>query len=135
MRPPSQLLSLLTLLPMLACRDGARARASDRARLDTTLAHRERVAAAPQRRAGEEFDDCGGSAWCPRLIVIPAGSFTMGVPASAPGFSAFEGPQHHVTIRSFAAGKFDVTRGQWAAFVSATNRPTRRGCSWSGRTG
>jgi len=46
-----------------------------------------------------------------------------------------EGPQQQVNVRRFAAGKFDVTRGDWAAFVSATNRPTRAGCSWTGRSG
>ena len=37
-----------------------------------------------------------------------------------------------VNIQEFAAGKFDITRGQWAVFVSDTNRPTNGGCSWSG---
>lgn len=46
-----------------------------------------------------------------------------------------EGPQRRVSIRQFAVGKFAVTRSQWAAFVSATNRPTRAGCAWTGRTG
>jgi len=27
-----------------------------------------------------------------------------------------------VTIRQFGAGKFDVTRGEWSAFVVATKR-------------
>lgn len=58
----------------------------------------------------------------------------MGALANEPGYNDMEGPQHHVTVRSFAAGTFDVTRGQWAAFVSATGRETHRGCSWSGRT-
>jgi formylglycine-generating enzyme required for sulfatase activity len=29
-------------------------------------------------------------------------------------------------------GKFDVTRGEWAAFVSATKRTISKGCAWSG---
>jgi formylglycine-generating enzyme required for sulfatase activity len=85
-------------------------------------------------RAGQELDDCHGAAWCPRMVVIPAGSYTMGVPANEPGFYEIEGPQHGVHVGRFAAGKFDVTRGQWAAFVSATNRETRPGCSWTGRS-
>lgn len=40
-----------------------------------------------------------------------------------------------MNIRQFAVGKFDVTRGQWAAFASATNRNTPAGCAWTGRSG
>jgi formylglycine-generating enzyme required for sulfatase activity len=40
-----------------------------------------------------------------------------------------------VSVRQFAAGKCDVTRGQWAAFVSATARETRGGCFFTGRSG
>jgi len=78
--------------------------------------------------------DC---AECPEMVVIPAGSFTMGSPATEPGHDVFltEGPERRVNIRPFAVGKFDVTRGQWAAFASATNRPTPAGCFWTGRPG
>jgi formylglycine-generating enzyme required for sulfatase activity len=83
-------------------------------------------------RPGETFHDCPG---CPEMVVIPAGSFTMGSPANEAGRDDAEGPQRRVSIRQFAAGKFDVTRGQWAAFVSATNRETPWGCAWTGRPG
>ena len=82
-------------------------------------------------RPGQTFRDCLA---CPQMIVIPSGSFTIGSPASELGRSDEEGPQRQVSIRQFAASKFDVTRGQWAAFVSATNRETRRGCAWTGRS-
>jgi len=85
-------------------------------------------------RAGQEFDDCSGASWCPRMVAIPGGSFIMGSPESEPGRRDREGPQRLVSISPFAAGKFDVTRGQWAAFVSATNRGTRAGCAWTGRS-
>ena len=68
------------------------------------------------------------------MVEIPAGAYTMGVPPSEPGYYEIEGPQHRVTVARFAVGKFDVTRGQWAAFASATKRHTRPGCSWTGRT-
>jgi formylglycine-generating enzyme required for sulfatase activity len=85
-------------------------------------------------RAGREFDDCGAAGWCPRMVVIPAGSFIMGAgPGEAPNDLFSEGPQHRVRVRRFALGKFDVTRGEWAAFVDATHRPTRMGCSWTPR--
>lgn len=81
---------------------------------------------------GDTFREC---AKCPGMIVIPSGGFTMGPPADEPGFYEIEGPQRRVSIHQFAVGKFDVTRGQWAAFVSATNRPTRQGCAYTFRSG
>ena len=59
----------------------------------------------------------------------------MGSPANEPGRSDEEGPQRKVHIRQFAASKFDVTRGQWAAFVSAKQVGTGDGCAWSGLPG
>ena len=86
-------------------------------------------------KPGLNFRDCPD---CPEMVVIPAGTFTMGTPASEVADDPFseirlqlEGQQRVVTIQQFAVGKFDITRGQWAAFVSATNRPTHGGCSWS----
>lgn len=56
----------------------------------------------------------------PRLVVVPAGSFTMGSPADEAGRDPFEGPQHEVRItRAFALGKTDVTFEQWDACVAA----------------
>jgi len=56
----------------------------------------------------------------------------MGSPANEPERDNGEGPQRSVSIRQFAVGKFDVTRGQWAAFALATNRSTTGGCAFSG---
>ncbi len=78
------------------------------------------------------FRDCAD---CPEMLVVPAGSFTMGSPDDEPGQFVAEGPLRRVSIRPFAVGKFDVTRRQWAAFVSATNRETRGSCFWTGRSG
>jgi formylglycine-generating enzyme required for sulfatase activity len=91
-------------------------------------------AAASGPSAPREFDDCHGATWCPRMVAIPAGTFDMGAPANEPGAMPEEGPVHKVRVRSFAAGKFDVTRAQWAAFVAATSRETRLNCTWTGRT-
>lgn len=68
------------------------------------------------------------------MIVIPGGAFLMGSPESEKGRDAIEGPQHAVTVARFAAGKYDVTRGEWRAFASATHRPVRNGCQWVGPT-
>jgi formylglycine-generating enzyme required for sulfatase activity len=67
-----------------------------------------------EMRPGKVFKDCGD---CPEMVVIPGGSFEMGSPASETGRFDREGPQHRVSIRSFAAGRLEVTRGQFAAFV------------------
>jgi formylglycine-generating enzyme required for sulfatase activity len=75
------------------------------------------------------FRDCSD---CPEMVVIPAGTFTMGTPENEAGHSIVEGPQRSITIQQFAAGKFDVTRGQWEAFATATNRPVASGCAFSG---
>jgi formylglycine-generating enzyme required for sulfatase activity len=75
---------------------------------------------------GRVFRDCDG---CPEMVVIPAGSFTMGSPASEPGRDSNEGPQHPVSIaRPFAAGKHEVTRGQFARFVQEAGYPAAGGC-------
>ncbi len=55
------------------------------------------------------------------MVVIPAGSFTMGSPTRERGRDRSEGPQHVVTFsRPFAVGKFAVTVDQFAAFVRET---------------
>jgi formylglycine-generating enzyme required for sulfatase activity len=71
----------------------------------------------PQRfRPVQEFKDCPE---CPELVVVPAGSFTMGSPAGEADRAANEGPQRRVTIaRAFAVGKYEVTFEQWDACVS-----------------
>ena len=78
------------------------------------------------------FRECAD---CPEMIVMPAGEFVMGSDAMEPGRSDREGPQRGVRVRQFAAGKFEVTRGQWATFASATKRNTPAGCVWTARSG
>ncbi len=78
------------------------------------------AAAAP-----ESFMDCET---CPEMVVVPAGSFMMGV---APGqqASAKQSPQHRVTFaKPFAVGKYDVTRDEYSVFVEATNRRDPQSC-------
>ena len=82
-------------------------------------------------KAGDSFHDADGA---PEVVIIPAGSFTMGSPATEKNHSDTEAPQHDVTIaKPFALGKYEVTRGQFAAFVKATGHDTSGGCfSWDG---
>ena len=40
------------------------------------------------------------------MVAIPAGKFLMGSPAHEPGRFDSEGPQHVVTVKAFALGKY-----------------------------
>lgn len=68
------------------------------------------------------FQDCPT---CPEMVVIPAGRLSMGSPVGAPeldtrGRGKAEAGIVEIAIeRPFGLGKFEVTRGQYAAFVAA----------------
>jgi carboxyl-terminal processing protease len=83
-------------------------------------------ATPPAPVTGKSFRDCGD---CPEMVTVPAGSFTMG---AAPGEDApyvHEEPQHPVTIRkAFAVGKYEVTIGEFRAFVQATGFDAGNSC-------
>jgi formylglycine-generating enzyme required for sulfatase activity len=69
-------------------------------------------------KPGSEFTECASG--CPAMIVVPAGSFKMGSPATEADRSPNEGPQHEVTIaKPFAVGRTEVTFAQWDACVAA----------------
>jgi formylglycine-generating enzyme required for sulfatase activity len=56
---------------------------------------------------------------CPEMVVVPAGSFTMGSPVSEPGRDIDESPQHTVTIaKLFAVARFPLTFDEWDACVA-----------------
>jgi formylglycine-generating enzyme required for sulfatase activity len=60
------------------------------------------------------FKDCATD--CPEMVVIPAGSFTMGSPQAEPGRQLSEVLQHNVKIaKPFAVSKFEVTFAEWDA--------------------
>ena len=61
------------------------------------------------------FRDCDG---CPEMVVVPAGSFTMGSPTDEPERYSDE-DQVQVTIANpFAVGRFAVTFGEWDACIA-----------------
>lgn len=73
---------------------------------------------------------------CPEMVSIPLGSFVIGM---APGQEANMNfneewrkrhlPQQRIRIsKAFSMGKYEVTRGEYAAFVQATGRSDSRSC-------
>lgn len=83
------------------------------------------LAAAPPGPTGpNEFRDCSDT--CPVMVRVPAGTFQMG----DAGFwgKPDEMPVHRVSVRGFAAGKFEVTHGEYAAFVAASGYKPASGC-------
>ena len=79
-------------------------------------------AVATGRSPGERFRDCAD---CPEMVVIGAGSFSMGSPQSEADRDADEGPQRSVTIqRSFALGRYELTVGEFKRFVQAASYVT-----------
>ena len=108
----------------------AKRRAEDDARAAAAAeAERQRLAAALKAREeaarrvpqpGQVFRDCADG--CPEMVVVPAGSFTMG----SNEYDS-EKPTRTVNIRQpFAVGKFEVTFAEWEACVAgggcASNR-------------
>jgi formylglycine-generating enzyme required for sulfatase activity len=77
--------------------------------------------------SAQSFKDCPE---CPEMVVVPPGRFTMGAPPDE--------ERHHGTEREdqvpvalakpLAVGRFSVTRGEFAAFIAATNYRTEGGC-------
>jgi formylglycine-generating enzyme required for sulfatase activity len=85
------------------------------------------------REPPKTFRDCPN---CPEMVVVPAGSFSMGAAAGeneryeVPMLEAGrDGPQHQVTFaKPFALGKFDVTFGEFLEFARETGFRPREGC-------
>jgi formylglycine-generating enzyme required for sulfatase activity/serine/threonine protein kinase len=81
----------------------------------------------------ESFSECDD---CPEMVALPAATFLMGSPSTEAGRQDDEddtpGPGGNpvsVTIaRPFAIGQYEVTRGQFAAFVKATGYRLDLGC-------
>jgi formylglycine-generating enzyme required for sulfatase activity len=60
-----------------------------------------------------------------KMVLIPPGTFVMGADKNEPGWAQGEGPRHEVEVsKPFAIGAFEVTVGQFRAFVKATNYVT-----------
>ncbi len=87
---------------------------------------RREPASAAGAGTGRSFKDCPQ---CPELVVVPAGRFFMGSPDNEAQRTAAEGPRRSVSVNQpFAIGKFEVTKGQFAAFAAATGHNVSSGC-------
>jgi len=76
---------------------------------------RDRLYQVEYRKKKMPFRDCPD---CPEMVILPAGSFTMG---SSKGGD--ESPAHSVTLgQPFALGKTEITQGQWKAVMG--NNPS-----------
>ena len=71
----------------------------------------------------------------PVMVVVPAGTFTMGSPEKEEGRFTDEGPQHDVRIaKPFAVGKFPVTVDEFKAFVAETGHDAGSAAHvWNGK--
>src|SRR5262245_12081777 len=86
------------------------------------------------------FQDCET---CPEMVMLPAGEFLMGSPASELGHLDVEGLPRHVAIpKRIAIGKYEVTVDQMSVFTAETGitvgaschviaDPSRTVASWS----
>jgi formylglycine-generating enzyme required for sulfatase activity len=82
------------------------------------------LSAAKERalKPGDSFKECAQD--CQEMIVVPAGSFTMGGPTSVEQPQYYgantQQPQHTVTFtESFAVSKYQLTFADWDACVAA----------------
>ncbi|MCF8184044.1 MAG: SUMF1/EgtB/PvdO family nonheme iron enzyme [Polynucleobacter sp.] len=76
--------------------------------------------------AGTAIRDCQD---CPTMVTVPGGEYVMGSGREEKLREPDEMPPHRVRVAGpFAVGKFEVTRGEYAAFVRETNREHAPGC-------
>jgi len=83
------------------------------------------VAGATSPAPPQVVQDCAS---CPRMIVVPAGTYSVGSPTNEPGRYPNERPMEPQVLGTFAIGETEITRGQFAAFVKATSHDMTGGC-------
>lgn len=83
------------------------------ARCSSSLAASASIVAA--RQPGTTFRDCPFS---PEMVIVPGGSFLMGAPVGEEGSDDNERPVHRVTVKAFAAGRYELTFAEWDACLN-----------------
>lgn len=98
------------------------------AELETLSAPEETPASIqPAIPVGETVKDCVN---CPSLVVLPAGRFMMGSPATEFGRNSAEDTPHNVEIENaFAIMPHEVTRGAFRIYLQETGTPVPQGCA------
>jgi formylglycine-generating enzyme required for sulfatase activity len=82
---------------------------------------------------GQSFRDC--KTYCPEMVILPLGRFTIGSPMNEVGRGTDENPQKVVTIAyALAVGKYPVTRTEFAAFVEDTGWKLGPCEQWDGKS-
>ncbi len=89
---------------------------------------REQLGSADGHNIFQDGLSSGGSS--PQMVVVPAGSFLMGSPEAEQGRLNVEGPQHKVSITSFALGKYEVTFDEYDRFAEASGRDKPQDEGW-----
>lgn len=68
-------------------------------------------------------------AYCPEMVTVPSGTAILGAAASDQFRNADELPERRFDVTApFAVGRYEVTRGQYDAFVRATGRAIGGDC-------
>jgi formylglycine-generating enzyme required for sulfatase activity len=85
------------------------------------------ISAEKTLKPKDTFRECAperGKDYCPDMIVVPAGSFTMGSPPAEKGRGNDEGPQHAVTTANpSAVSEFELTFDEWDTCVTYGDCP------------
>jgi formylglycine-generating enzyme required for sulfatase activity len=83
--------------------------------IEITVGQNERRCFKPGAGKAEHFKDC---ATCPEMVVVPAGSFTIGSPANEPQSNTVEAQVRVTILAPFGVGKYAVTFNEWDACVA-----------------
>ena len=70
------------------------------------------------KSARDQLTDGSPCPFCPEIVVVPAGSFTMGSPANEPERYESEAQVRVTIAKPFAVGRYAVTFDEWDACVA-----------------
>src|SRR5215216_319768 len=79
-----------------------------------TLNEKGEVIARTHHTANQLIEDLGNGVSL-EMIIVPPGVYQMGSPRQHRNVD--EQPQHFVSVKSFALGKFLITQGQWKVIM------------------
>ena len=95
--------------------------------------HAQAAPLASNHVVGQSFRDC--QTYCPEMVIVPPGKFTIGSPIGEAGRGTDENPQKVITIAyALAVGKYPVTRADFAAFAEDTRRKLGPCEHWDGKS-